>query len=106
MLTVNVHEAKTRLSQLLQAVEAGQDVTIARAGRPVARLVSVAGKPAPRKLGGLAGQINIPEDFDAALPQDLLALFDTPLGGGQGQTAGTSVAVPQATRRTGKVAKR
>ena len=106
MLTVNVHEAKTRLSQLLEAVEAGQEVTIARAGRPVARLVSLADKPAPRKLGGLAGQINIPEDFDAALPQDMLALFQTQLNGGQGQSAGTGKAVPQATQRTSKAAKR
>ena len=60
----------------------------------------------PHGLGSLTGQFNIPEDFDAALPQDMLALFQTQLGGGQGQTAGASVAVPQATRRTGKVAKR
>ncbi len=75
MLTVNVHEAKTQLSKLLEAVEAGGEVTIARAGRPVAKLVGLAGKRPPRRLGGLIGKINIPEDFDAPLSADVLALF-------------------------------
>lgn len=75
MLTVNVHEAKTRLSKLLEAVEAGAEITIARAGRPVARLVGLAGSPPPRRLGGLVGQLNIPEDFDDPLPDEVLALF-------------------------------
>lgn len=75
MLTVNVHEAKSQLSKLLEAVEAGQEVTIARGGRPVARLVGLRDKPPPRRLGGLIGQLNIPEAFDAPLPDDVLALF-------------------------------
>ena len=75
MLTVNVHEAKTRLSKLLEAVEAGAEITIARAGRPVARLVGLANSQPPRRLGGLVGQLNIPEDFDDPLPDEVLALF-------------------------------
>ena len=75
MLTVNVHEAKTQLSKLLEAVEAGAEITIARAGRPVARLVGLADRRPPRRLGGLVGQLNIPEDFDDPLPGDVLALF-------------------------------
>ncbi len=91
MLTVNVHEAKTQLSKLLEAVEAGAEVTIARAGRPVARLVALADNRPPRRLGGLVGRLNIPEDFDDPLPDEVLALFqgtadadfDPPLPGGQ-----------------------
>ncbi|MDO8377292.1 MAG: type II toxin-antitoxin system Phd/YefM family antitoxin [Aquabacterium sp.] len=81
MLTVNVHEAKSQLSKLLEAVEAGQEVTIARAGRPVARLVGLVGKP-PRHLGALIGKLNIPEDFDDPLPEPVLALFRGPLDDG------------------------
>ena len=75
MLTVNVHEAKSQLSKLLEAVEAGQEVTIARAGRPVARLVGLASRQPPRRLGTMAGQLNIPEDFDDPLPASVLAQF-------------------------------
>lgn len=66
MRMVNVHKAKTELSRLLEAVEAGEDVVIARAGRPVARLVPV---PADARVPGrLAGKIGIAPDFDAPLP--------------------------------------
>ena len=65
---VNVHQAKTQLSQLLQEVEQGQDVVIARAGVPIARLV--AWHPAERTVaapGAMRGQIQIGDDFDAPL---------------------------------------
>ncbi len=75
MLTVNVHDAKAQLSKLLKAVEAGAEITIARAGRPVARLVGLAGGRQPRRLGGLTGQLNIPDDFDDPLCDEVLALF-------------------------------
>lgn len=75
MLTVNVHEAKSKLSKLIEAVEGGQEVTIARAGRPVARLVGLAQTPPPRRLGALVGKLNIPEDFDNPLPESVLAQF-------------------------------
>ena len=71
---VNVHEAKTHLSRLLEQVEAGGEVVIARDGTPVARLVAVDGTP--RRLGLLAGKIQIGDDFDASLPDDVLARFD------------------------------
>lgn len=76
MRTVNVHEAKTQLSRLLEAVEAGEEIVIARAGRPVARLVSLAGTAPRRKLGLLAGRYTVPDDFDAPLPAEVQALFE------------------------------
>jgi prevent-host-death family protein len=74
-MQVNVHEAKTKLSQLLERVEAGEDVVIARAGRPVARLVRVGAVARPRILGRHAGAVRIADDFDE-LPDELLAAFE------------------------------
>lgn len=69
--TVNVHEAKTHLSRLLQLVERGQEVTIARAGHPIARLVPA--RPAEERERGFASAVMwIADDFDAPLPDDLL----------------------------------
>ncbi len=72
-VVVNTHEAKTRLSQLLEDVEQGTDVVIARAGRPVARLVPITPPRPPRTPGALKGRIRIASDFDAPLPDDVLA---------------------------------
>ena len=72
-MEVNIHEAKTHLSRLLQRVAAGEEVTIARSGVPVARLVAV--EPKKRPLGFARGEIWIADDFDAPLPDDLLKLF-------------------------------
>jgi prevent-host-death family protein len=74
MSTVNVHEAKTHLSRLLERVEAGEELTIARAGRPIARLVPL--RERARLLGGDEGRVRIAEDFDAPLPPELLAAFE------------------------------
>jgi len=68
---VNVHEAKTHLSRLLHEVENGREVTIARAGRPIARLVP-ATPPAKRELGLERGQIWISPDFDEPMPDEWL----------------------------------
>lgn len=65
-----MHEAKTHLSRLLQQVEAGEEVLIARAGQPVARLVSTRPK-LPRAPGRLKGEVRIAADFDAPLPEGL-----------------------------------
>lgn len=65
--TVNVYEAKTRLSELLKAVEAGEDVVIARAGRPVARMVACSGRVGQRPgRGTWRDKIWISEDFEAS----------------------------------------
>ena len=67
---MNIHEAKTHFSQLIEEVERGEEIVIARAGKPVAKLVPVEADPPPRKLGFLKGQIWISEDFDDPLPWD------------------------------------
>ena len=73
MKIVNVHEAKTQLSRLLESVEAGEDIVIARAGKPVARLVRV--PEGARVPGRLKGRIRIADDFDAPLPPEMGGLF-------------------------------
>jgi prevent-host-death family protein len=74
--TVNIHAAKTHLSRLLEEVSQGKTIIIARAGKPVARLVPYE-EPAPRRPGFLKGRIRIADDFDAPLPDDLLGLFES-----------------------------
>lgn len=78
MDTVNIHAAKTQLSRLVDAAAAGQEVVIARAGRPVAKLVPLAGPTtkARRVLGGLAGRLRVPADFDVPLPNTVLDGFE------------------------------
>lgn len=78
MQTVNIHAAKTHFSRLLDAVAGGEEILIARAGRPVARLVPLQDATAPqrRQLGRLAGQVAVPKDFDAPLPEDVLKGFE------------------------------
>jgi prevent-host-death family protein len=62
---VNIHEAKTHLSRLVERVEGGEEVVIARAGRPVARLVPVERRTKPRVLGGLRGRVWLAPDWDS-----------------------------------------
>lgn len=76
MKAVNTHDAKTQFSRLLRRVAAGEEITIANRGVPVARLVPVAAAAAKRKLGAFAGQITMPEDFDGPLPEELLSAFE------------------------------
>jgi prevent-host-death family protein len=76
MLTVNIHAAKTQLSRLLDAAVAGEEVIIARAGKPVARLVPVAPAQGKRRLGMLDGRFHVPDNFDDPLPDDVLADFE------------------------------
>ena len=76
MKTVNIHEAKTHLSRLLEQVAAGEEVIIAKAGKPVARLVPAANRDTRRVLGSDKGDVWIAEDFDAPLPDEILAGFE------------------------------
>ncbi len=78
MRTVNIHAAKTHLSRLLDDVANGEEVIIARAGRPVARLVPLQQEATPgrRRLGVLAGKLKVPDDFDAPLPEEILRDFE------------------------------
>jgi len=71
---VNIHDAKTHLSRLVERAEAGEEITIARAGRPVARLVPLRAAR-PRMLGALRGRIRLAPDFDA-LDETVIALFE------------------------------
>ena len=75
MVTVNVHEAKTNLSRLLAQVEAGEDVVIARNGKPVARLVGYQPTGSP-KFGAWKGRISIDDRFFEPLPEEELALWE------------------------------
>lgn len=76
MRLVNIHEAKTHFSRLLKRIAKGEEIVIARAGEPVARLVPYETMRQPRKLGLLEGRIWISPDFDAPLPPDIQAAFD------------------------------
>ena len=73
--TVNVHEAKTHFSKLLARVEKGEEVIVARAGTPVARLVPIRPAKGPRKPGTAKGLITIRDDFDDPLPDDIAEAF-------------------------------
>jgi prevent-host-death family protein len=75
-MEVNIHEAKTHLSRLLQRVAGGEEITITRAGVPVARLVAVEPRRTPRPLGMYRGEFRVPENFNAPLPDEVLALFE------------------------------
>jgi prevent-host-death family protein len=70
---VNVHEAKTQLSRILERVAEGEEIVIAKAGRPVAKLVPIPSEP--RKPGRCKGKIKIGDDFDGPLPESILKGF-------------------------------
>lgn len=73
MESFNIHQAKTHLSRLLERVSNGEEIVIARSGRPIARLVPFAA--APRRPGSLKGKIEIADDFDAPLPDSIARAF-------------------------------
>ena len=72
---VNVHEAKTRFSQLLKRVQLGEEIVIGKAGKPVARLVPFGGPVSMRRPGSAKGRLKIHGDFDAPLPNELREAF-------------------------------
>lgn len=76
MTEVNVHEAKTHLSRLLLRVAGGEEIVIARAGKPIARLVPIEPKT-QRVIGQDDGLFKVPDDFDAPLSDEVLALFQS-----------------------------
>jgi prevent-host-death family protein len=75
MRMVNIHSAKTHLSRLVAEVAAGEEIVIAKAGKPVARLVPFEPRREPRQPGLLKGQIWISEDFEDPLPEEIIAAF-------------------------------
>jgi prevent-host-death family protein len=76
MPTVNIFEAKTQLSKLIQIAENGEDVVIARAGKPVVRLTKLEPVKRPIVFGLLKGKIHVSDDFDDPLPPEALAEFE------------------------------
>jgi prevent-host-death family protein len=78
MQTVNIHAAKTHLSRLIDAVMEGEEIVIARSGRPVARLVPLQQEAMPgrRQLGVLGGKLKVPDDFDAPLSEEIMRDFE------------------------------
>lgn len=74
-MLVNIHEAKTHLSRLVEQAAAGEEVIIGKAGRPVARLIAYSPERTPRVPGALRGQIRIADDFDAT-PSWLVEAFE------------------------------
>ncbi len=75
MQIVNIHQAKTQFSKLVEAATNGEEIIIARAGKPAVRLVPVT-QPRIRTPGALKGKMRIADDFDAPLPADLQAAFE------------------------------
>jgi prevent-host-death family protein len=78
-ITVNIHAAKTQLSRLLEQVEEGEEIVIARAGKPIARIVPLVPTRPKRRLGILEGQYTVADNIDDPLPDDLLEEFYKPL---------------------------
>tara|TARA_R110002167_G_scaffold31684_22_gene103921 strand:- start:1068 stop:1310 length:243 start_codon:yes stop_codon:yes gene_type:complete len=76
MSTFNLYEAKTHLSKLVERAAAGEEIVIAKAGRPLARLVPMGLRTGPRALGLLSGRVHVGADFDAPLPEALQQAFD------------------------------
>lgn len=75
MITVNIHEAKTQLSKLVDQASKGEAFIIAKAGKPLVRVAALDAPPAPQRLGFLKGEIAVPEDFDRMGQAEIEALF-------------------------------
>jgi len=74
-MEVNIHKAKTHLSQLLERVAMGEEIIIAKAGNPVAKLVPIKRAARKFKLGSAKGKFNVPNDFNDPLPKEVEDLF-------------------------------
>jgi prevent-host-death family protein len=79
MRQVNIHEAKTHLSRLVEEAAAGETIILAKAGKPVARIVGLEAAPETklrRKLGFLEGKFSVPDDFDTMFQDEIVAMFE------------------------------
>jgi prevent-host-death family protein len=74
--SINIHEAKTHLSRLVEQAALGKEIIIAKAGKPMARLVPLENAPRPKKFGLLEGSFQVPADFDTPMDAQVLALFE------------------------------
>lgn len=77
MVTVNIHEAKTQLSKLVDRAAKGEPFVIAKAGKPLVRVAALDAPVEPQRLGFLAGEIRVPDDFDRMGEAEIAALFGT-----------------------------
>jgi prevent-host-death family protein len=75
MVTVNIHEAKTQLSKLVDQAAKGEPFVIAKAGKPLVKVVALDAPALPKRLGFLTGQIAVPDDFDRMGEAEIAALF-------------------------------
>jgi prevent-host-death family protein len=73
---INIHEAKTHLSRIIDEVAAGAEVIIAKSGKPMARLVPLLEVPRPKRLGLLRGKIKVSDDFNAPLDEEIISRFE------------------------------
>ena len=78
MEAVNIYDAKTRLSQLVDKAAAGEDVVVSRNGKPLVRITALVATKRPIKFGVLKGKVKVAADFDSPLPADVLAGFEGP----------------------------
>jgi prevent-host-death family protein len=79
MRQVNIHEAKTHLSRLVDEAGAGETIVLAKAGKPIAKLVPLDSKPdrkTPRRVGFLEGKFDVPDDFDTMFQDEIIAMFE------------------------------
>jgi prevent-host-death family protein len=77
MKTVNIHEAKTQLSRLVDCAAKGEPFVIAKAGKPLVKVTAIDAPAEPQRLGFLEGEIEIPDDFDRMGEREIAALFGT-----------------------------
>lgn len=75
MPTVNIHEAKTQLSRLVDQAAKGESFVIAKAGKPLVKVTALDTPARPKRLGFLAGEIEVPDDFDTMGEQEIAAFF-------------------------------
>ena len=76
MRQINIHEAETQVSRLVEDAANGEEIIVAKAGKPLARLIAYETSTKPRQFGILKGKIHIANDFDAPLPDEVLAAFE------------------------------
>lgn len=75
MMTVNIHEAKTQLSKLVDQAAKGEPFVIAKAGKPLVKVEALEAPAIPRRLGFMKGDISVPKDFDRMVEDEIAALF-------------------------------
>jgi len=76
MRTVNIHEAKTHLSRLVEQAANGEPFIIAKAGKPLVKVTALDAPAAPRRIGFMVGEIEIPDDFDRMCEDEIVAMFE------------------------------